>query len=107
MPPGVPSPHWVKGSPRDYVGIASAIPLIAYDLLQRPSRPSRAISGLLHGNSGPLFDRQSGCSPRRITPANDFLRYLLPRAALMRSFLRRAQPCAGPLTDQAITKNRR
>src|SRR6267378_3314073 len=36
---------WVKGGRHDYVGIASAIPQIADDLLHRRSRRSRATSG--------------------------------------------------------------
>jgi hypothetical protein len=46
---------WVKCSRYDYVGIASAIPQTADDLLQRPSRPSRAMNGLMQC-SKQLFD---------------------------------------------------
>jgi len=34
-----------KGCPGDYVGTTSGVPQTADDLLQRPSRPSRATSG--------------------------------------------------------------
>jgi hypothetical protein len=37
-------PAWVKGCLRDYVGITTGVPQIAADLLQRPSRQSRAKS---------------------------------------------------------------
>jgi len=44
---------------RDCVSAMTGVPQIADDLLQRPSRPSWATTGLMHGSNCGLFDHPS------------------------------------------------